>query len=216
VYSLPSYIKNDTQFKKELYNIRASLCPHCNLMGNLICHGYLYGYAEDSNEKVHRGRRIFCTNRKRNSNGCGKTFSILYSDFIKTFSIKAITLWRALKMIASGKPIYKAFTSNIEKTLNKHENKSSKHCDNDIPANDRPCSNYSISAAYAVWKSFKLNCFHIRSFLGKKRGPPKDCSATDPHTTTILHLEETFPDSNCPVSTFQEGFGVPFLRAKHL
>ena len=216
MYSLPSYIKNDTQFKEELYNIRASLCPHCSVMGNLICHGYLYGYAEDSNEKVHRGRRIYCTNRKRNRNGCGKSFSILYSDFIKGFSIRALTLWRALKEIASGKPIYKAFEKNIEKTLNEDENSNNCHFDNDSTANDRPCSNYSISAAYAVWKSFKLNCFHIRSFLGKKRGPPKDCSASDPHTTTILHLEETYPDSKCPVSTFQEGFGVPFLRANHL
>lgn len=216
MYSLPSYIKNDTQFKEELYNIRASLCPHCNVMGNLICHGYLNGYAEYSSEKVRRGRRIYCTNRKRNSNGCGKTFSILYSDFIKGFSIRALTLWRALKKIASGKPIYRAFEANIEKTLNACENDSDEHLDNESPANETAGSNYSVSTAYTVWKSFKLNCFHIRSLLVKKRGPPKDCSATDPHTTTILHLEENYTDSKCPVSTFQEGFGVPFLRAKHL
>ena len=215
MYSLPSYIKNDTQFKEELYNIRASLCPHCSVMGNLICHGYLDGYAEDSSEKVHRGRRIFCTNRNKKSNGCGKTFSILYSDFIKTFSIRAITLWRALKKIAAGKPIYKAFEANVEKTLNERVDRN-EHLDNDSAANGRPCSNYSISTAYAVWKSFKHNCFHIRRLLAKKRGPPKNCSATGPYITTILHLQQTFPDSKCPVSTFQEGFGVPFLRAKRL
>lgn len=216
MYSLPSYIKDDTQFKEELFNIRASLCPHCNVMGNLMLHGYLFGYAQDSSERVHRGRRIFCTNRKRNSNGCGKTFSILYSDFIKGFSVRALALWRALKRMARGEPIYKAFEVNVQNTLSTCKNRSSKQFPSDSTSSQKSSSNYSISTAYAVWKSFKLNCFHIRSLLAKKRGPPKNCSASDPHTTTILHLEETYPDSKCPVSTFQEGFGVPFLRAKHL
>ncbi len=42
------------------FQLKQTACPHCKLIGFLILHGFLRGYAEkDANEKVIRGRRIF-------------------------------------------------------------------------------------------------------------------------------------------------------------
>ena len=130
---------------------------------------------------------MYCSNRGNNKTGCGKTFSILYSDCIKYFSIRAKELWSALRNIATGIPIYKAF-------------EGSSYC-------------FSENYPYSLWRIFKLNCSHIRSYLDKKRGPPDCCSESCPYITTILDLEQTFPDSKCPVSTFQESNNAPFFKS---
>lgn len=149
-----------------------------------MLHGFLRGYGRNNKPGEKRGRRIFCSNRGKHF-GCGRTFSILFSDCIKTFSIRATELWSALKKIANGEPIYKACEDN---------------------------SRFSKSFSYHIWRTFKLNTAHIRSFLGKKRGPPDSLTLCCPHTTTILELEKVHQGTRCPVSAFQESNNAPFFR----
>jgi len=197
----PYYIKNDTEFQQIRWKLKYSNCPHCEKIGYLRLHGFLYGYAEDSSDKIARGHRIFCCNRYFGSKGCGKTFSVLYSNFIKHYSVTAKTLWSGLKRI-SKTPLTKIFEEksvSIRATCKLFETEL-----------------VSTSSAYSIYRNFKMNRSRIRVFLCKKRGPPDNCPASDPHIITILHLQQAFPDSNCPVIAFQEGFGVPFLKANSL
>jgi hypothetical protein len=38
--------------------IKQTACPHCGLIGFLICHGFLWGYGEEGSERVRRGCRF--------------------------------------------------------------------------------------------------------------------------------------------------------------
>jgi hypothetical protein len=79
------YYRTEEEFEGIRSRLKNNPCPHCRITGCLILHGYLYGYKEDtSSKKVKRGHRIFCNNRlNRKVKGCGRTFSILISGFIK-------------------------------------------------------------------------------------------------------------------------------------
>ena len=182
--SIPEYVSDEEEFQEKLWFIKASLCPYCQTSGNLVLHGFLTGYGIDDEPEDKRGRRIFCSNRGKHF-GCGRTFSILFSDCLKNFSIRATELWSALKNIATGKPIYQAI---------------------------KLTSRFSQSYPYHLWRTFKLNLSHIRSFLGKKRGPPDCLPASCPYISTIFELEERYQGTKCPVSTFQESNNAPFFR----
>lgn len=160
-------------------------CPHCRLTGCLILHGFLYGHdVGDYGEKLIRGHRIFCNNRKR-SRGCGRTFSVLASNILKKFVINTTDLWQFLKNTKKGLSKKKAFkSSNLQ---------------------------FSESTIYRLWNKFCNRQSRIRTFLLKLCKPPKASCAYHPAVQTILHLESAFKKYSCPISAFQENFQVSFL-----
>jgi hypothetical protein len=77
-------------------------CPHCHSVGNLIRHGFLYGFDDSSPRRTVRARRLFCSNRQARR-GCGRTFSLWLADKIRRLSLSANTLWRFLQQaVADG------------------------------------------------------------------------------------------------------------------
>ena len=68
-------------------HLKHTPCPHCQTVGMLICHGFLYGYDDTSpRRKTARARRILCSNRKA-GHGCGKTFNVWLADKIRRLSL---------------------------------------------------------------------------------------------------------------------------------
>ncbi len=185
IIKVRQFYNTEEEFKRIYAKLKLHTCPHCNLCGFLILHGYLYGYSENiSAGRIKRGHRIFCSNRKK-KNGCGKTFSILVSTFIKNFVISAKTVWIFLNKIKGGICLSEAFrytgSSMVESTC------------------------------YRILKTFKYNQDRIRTLLTKIKGPPQMPNTKKPALQTIMHLKSVFERNSCPISQFQYHFQVSFF-----
>jgi hypothetical protein len=183
--SIKKYYSSQEDFNKFYYSMKLIQCPFCHLIGTLILHGYLRGYDEsyDSN-KITRGRRIFCSNRKK-KNGCGRTFSILLSFILKKFNIHANSLWSYLKSISDGSNKKKGFESTG--------------------------LNFSNTSIYRLYNHFKNHQTHIRINLLKKCKPPPLPDTINPVVQTIKHLQKSFKCADCPIIKYQETFQASFL-----
>ncbi len=168
------------EFKTFHSSLKQLLCPHCKKRGYLILHGFLYGYGDT--DWVRRGHRIFCSNRNRKS-GCGKTFSLLKTRYIKHLMISAKAL--------------SAFLDNL--------------CQGLCPAKalELPDNQMSKSSVYRIYHRIRHNQSRIRTLLKQIKDPPKLPATKDPVVQTILHLKSVF--KGCCVSKFQRFFQVSFL-----
>ena len=95
------YCNTEADLHQYMLSLKLVPCPHCGKVGFLIGHGFLGGYSETGQEHVVRGWRFFCSNRHRRR-GCGRTFSVLLSDVLKGFMVRAHTLWNYLKKVTGG------------------------------------------------------------------------------------------------------------------
>lgn len=176
------FYKTEDEFAAFHARLKLMKCPHCHLCGFLILHGYLYGYSENGPDTIRRGHRIFCSNRK-NRCGCGRTFSVLASHFIKHYMISAHTLWLFLAKIHDGLSIADAFR------------KSGCHM--------------VMSSAYRLFNTFRFNQPRIRSFLSRRSSPPQ-LQIKNPLIQTIAHIGSVFKIS--PASAFQYEFQSAFFE----
>ncbi len=183
------YYTSDKDFNLLHVTLKQLPCPHCKLTGALILHGYLRGYDEESlNKKVVRGRRIFCSYRRKRVKGCGITFCVLLAGVLKKFSITAQSLWRFLRSIADSSSKIEAF-----RCLK---------------------SPMSVSSCYRLWKRFSTSQSRIRTFLASLSPPPKLPTTSCPIAQTIAHLESVFCNRTMPTSpiaAFQAHFQIPLL-----
>ncbi len=187
---LKKYYTSDKDFDLFHFSLKQLPCPHCKLTGALILHGYLNGYDEGShNKKVVRGRRIFCSNRRKHSKGCGLTFCVLLASMLKNFSITAKSLWCFLKHILSSSSKIEAFRY-LKYPM-------------------------SVSSCYRLWKRFSTSQSRIRAYLARLSTPPELPTTYCPTSQTIAHLLES-AFGNCttltsPVAAFQAYFQIPLL-----
>lgn len=180
---IPKYYKSEDDLNKFYYQLKQIQCPYCLLIGYLILHGYLRGYDEtDFQNRIIRGRRIFCSNRNRRG-GCGRTFSILKSFILKHFTLTAYTLWHFLDNLAKGMSKLAAF----------RETK--------IPSAD--------STIYWLYKLFCNSQSQIRTKLLQRTSSP--LFEGDHALQTISHLKKVFRNSESPVSAYQNHFQTSFL-----
>ena len=180
------YYNSEEDFQEFHSKLKLSHCPHCKKISTLILHGKLYGYDEKSaNQKIIRGRRIFCNNRKTRNNGCGKTFSILASTTLKNFSISATSLWTFLTMLLTLPTKIAAFRKL------------------DI--------SHSESSTYRLWKRFSQAQSKIRIRLFPRLNKPQLPTADSPVAETISHLQSAFNNHPCPIAAFQKKFQASFL-----
>jgi hypothetical protein len=164
--------------------LKTTACPHCKRVGTLIRHGFLRGYDESHpRQKTVRAWRIFCNNRKQ-SMGCGRTFSVWAADKIKRLFLTADALWTFLKQAVESGNKFQAF-----RNLN---------------------SGLSVSAPYRIWKRFREAQSAIRTALGRLCGPPEITSG-QPAKQTLAHLETAFGDDPCPITAFQVRLQVFFM-----
>lgn len=177
------FYKKQLQFQAFYLKLKLMICPHCNLRGCLILHGYLYGYSDRGNARIRRGHRIYCSNRYKKG-GCGKTFSVLAAGVLPKFTVSADSLWRFLENIKNGLEPARAFRMT-------------------------GCR-MTQSAVYRLFKKFWDNQARIRSFLSRIKDPPA-AHVQSPAIQTILHLHSAFNDAACPITDFQCHFQTSFF-----
>ncbi len=184
IIKIKTFYKSEEEFSDFYVMLKLILCPHCQTRGYLILHGFLYGYSETDSNRIRRGHRIFCSNRN-NRTGCGKTFSVLKSTFIKNFVISANTLWCFLDMVSKDNNLSSAFKDSG--------------------------SAMQATSFYRIFTKFRYNQVRIRTKLTSIKDPPLLESLKDAAIQTIVHLKSIFQHHPCPVSQFQNHFQTSFL-----
>jgi len=156
------------------------------MVGNLILNGRIYGNDERSTvqQDIQRGWWMYCSKRRKNGKGCGKSYSLFFHTFIKGFTIQANSLWRFLKNISIGMNKHKAYKlSGVDITYN---------------------------GILHLWHTFIKRQSFIRTMLLKESRPPKLKTST-PTIQTIHHLRALFKNVKCPISEFQYRFQCSFF-----
>jgi len=170
------FCETQEEFDEVYAQLKTTPCPHCKRFGTLIRHGFLRGYDEShQREKTVRAWRIFCNNRKQ-SRGCGRTFSVWWASKIKRLALTANALWKFLKQAVQSGNKFQAF-----RNLN---------------------SGLSESAPYRIWKRFCEAQSSIRTALNQLCEPP-EVDSEYPTELTLAHLETAFDNHPCPIAAFQ-------------
>lgn len=159
------------------------LNPECRRVGCLIGHGRLLGYGSD-NERVPRGQRVLCSNRRRGEQGCGKTFSILPGDVLCRRQVTAPQLFEFFNGILRGLSRHAAW-----RTLGLI---------------------FSIRHAYRLWQAFLDQQLRLRERLCRLLAPPPSTVAL-PELQLLEHLQAAFAAAACPIAAFQLHFQEGFL-----
>ncbi|MFC1461358.1 hypothetical protein ACFLQR_02425 [Verrucomicrobiota bacterium] len=179
-----TYLSSEAEFEQYRKQLKFLACPHCGETGFLICHGFLRGYGQSGHEKIIRGRRFFCSSRHRRK-GCGRTFSILFSGFLRHHMVSANILWKFLQGVRRG--------------LSRHA------------AWEQVGSPFSIETGYRLWKELKRQQSSIRSRLSRYTLPPA-VDSDEPVFYMLEHLRSLFPEAPCPIIAFHVQFQCSFLR----
>ena len=166
--------------------LKQTPCPHCNVVGSLIRHGCFH----DPREKTVRARRIFCSNRNARP-GCGRTFSVWFSDKIRRLSLNASALWHFLQLAVVG--AIQAAGRAIDDRLS-----------------DRTWQR--------IWKRFRHAQSKIRTALCGHCPPPQTPPRAPPTKPSRLaaaqvlaHLQAAFPDVQCPIAAYQHALNTFFV-----
>ena len=159
-------------------------CPHCKSVGNLIRHGFLYGFDDTSQRRTVRARRVFCSNRQAR-HGCGRTFSLWLADKIRRRSLTTHTLWRFLQHAAAD----------------------------GLAAALRAAAQRCDRTWLRIWQRFHLAQSKIRTALASLCPPPRLPSVPRqrPAAHVLAHLQAAFPDAPCPIAAFQLSLQTFFL-----
>ena len=181
------FYRTDEEWNAIAERLKQTPCPHCNAVGALIRHGFLFGFDDTSPQrKTLRARRIFCSNRNRRS-GCGRTFSVWIADRIRRLSVTTQRLGKFLQHAANG-----CLAAAIRAA--------------DGQRSDRTWQR--------LWKRFLLAQSKIRTTLSNCCPPPQtppDPVHRRPATHVLAHLQTAFPNADCPIAAFQQALRIFFL-----
>jgi hypothetical protein len=177
------FYRTDEEGNALAQRLKCTPCPHCQMVGTLIRHGFLYGFDESSKQATVRARRIFCSNRNARR-GCGRTFSVWLADKIRRLGLTTRCLWDFLqRVVAVG----------IRAALRSF----------DGPLSDRTW--------LRIWKRFKHRQSTIRTALFGRCPPPPLPAEHRPEAQVLAHLLAAFPGTPCPIATFQQTLRTFFL-----
>jgi hypothetical protein len=181
------FFRSDDQWNAIRERLKLTPCPHCQVVGTLIQHGFLYGFDESSPQrKTRRARRIFCSNRTERP-GCGRTFSVWLADKIRRLSLTAHSLWTFLLRAVTGSLL--------------------------AAVRAAPC-HLSDRTWQRIWKRFDLGQSKIRTAL-LARCPPPELPSGPSHrpaaAQVLAHLQAAFPHADCPIADFQQTLRTFFL-----
>ena len=164
------------------FSLKQVPCPHCQHTGTLNRHSRLLGNDPDSADgQCRRGQRVFCSNRGRRG-GCGRTFSLFYSDVLPRHTVSATWLWRLLVGMLAGRSL-KATVESIGWPL-------------------------ALETGYALVRRVRGRLHEWRSRLCRKRAPPAS-GQSDPVLQTAEHLQGVF--AGCALKEFQLQFQSSLL-----
>lgn len=180
------FCRNPEEFNAFAERLKQTPCPHCQVVGALIRHGFLRGYDDSSPQrKTVRARRIFCSNRQARP-GCGRTFSVWAADKIRRLGLTTTGLWRFLqRAVANG-----------------------------ILAAIRGCHCHLSDRTWLrIWQRFQRGQSHIRTALFGRCPPPELPAqpALRPAAQVLAHLQAAFPDAPCPIAAFQQTLRTFFV-----
>ncbi len=176
------FVRNADEWYVFAERLKLMPCPHCQVVGTLIRHGYLYGFDDSSpRRKTVRARRVFCSNRKARR-GCGRTFSVWLADKIRRLGLTTGCVWRFLQRAVAGS----------------------------ILAASRavPC-HLSGRTMQRIWKRFDLGQSKIRTALAARCAPP-ELPVRTPAAHVLAHLRAAFADAD-PIAAFQHTQRTFFL-----
>jgi hypothetical protein len=181
------FYRSDQEWTAIAERLKQTPCPHCQVVGTLLRHGFLYGFDDQSpRQRTPRARRVFCSNRQARP-GCGRTFSVWLADKIRRLSLTTGGLWRFLRRAAAD----------------------------GIGAAVRAASGHLSDRTWQrIWKRFALAQSQIRTALWGRCPPPELPAADDAHrpaAQVLAHLRAAFPDAHCPVAAFQQTLRTFFL-----
>jgi hypothetical protein len=169
--------------------LKLTPCPHCQVVGTLIRHGFLYGFDDSSPRRpTLRARRVFCSNRQARP-GCGRTFSVWCADKIRRLGVTTRCLWQFLQHAARGclrAAIVAADGHLSERTWQR------------------------------LWKRFTLGQSKIRTALSGRCPPPElpprwpAPPARRPAAHVLAHLQTAFRDAD-PIAAFQQTLRTFFV-----
>jgi hypothetical protein len=169
------FYRTDQEWNAIAERLKQTPCPHCQVVGTLIRHGYLRGFDETSPRRTTvRARRIFCSNRQARR-GCGRTFSVWLADKIRRLSLTTRCLWRFLQ---------RAVAASLGAA---------------IRATDCHLSHRTWQR---IWKRFDHGQSKIRTLLSGRCAPPQ-VDSPRPAAHVLAHLQAVFPDADCPIAAFQ-------------
>lgn len=170
------YVHDEHGLDEALLDAKLTACPHCGHVGALIGHGLLVGYDEGSSERATRGRRLFCSNRRRHR-GCGRTLSVLLGSTIKHFTVRACTLSRLLVRVVAGASPKAAW---------EHESRGA----------------FTLRTGHRLWRRLLAAQAHWRSVLSHVCCAPS-CDDQRPMAQTLAHLRAAVGDVECVLAGFQ-------------
>lgn len=177
------FVRDDKELLAFRQRLKLYHCPHCGHVGALVQHGFLRGYSDQSNERVTRGRRFFCSNRHRRT-GCGRTFSVLFSAFLRGFLVSTMLLFGLVVSVLGGMTRYQAARAHL--------------------------STFCLRSTYRLWHRFEHAQAALRTRLCSAAVPPVS-ESRDPRAQLLAHFRAVFPGPGCPFSSFQERFQVHLL-----
>jgi hypothetical protein len=180
------FCRNAEEWDAIAERLKLTPCPHCKIVGMLICHDYLMGFDENNRKrKARRARRFFCSNRNARR-GCGRTVSVWLADKIRRLSLTAACLWRFLCAAAAGSVLAA------------------------IRATDCHLSDRSLQR---IWTRFDRRQSQIRITLSDCCQPPTLPAKPNqrPAAQVLAHLQTAFPDADCPITAFQQTMHTFFL-----
>lgn len=179
----PKFVSSIDQLAECLRVAKLHQCPHCKRCGTLIGHGFLRGYAEHSSERIIRGRRLFCSDRFL-QRGCGRTVAILLDTVLRTFSVRAATLFGLAVSVVAGHSIRTAWQF--------------------------ACRMFSLSSAYRLWQRLLDAQSKWRTQLLTVCPPPLS-QASQPIAQLLEHFRVAFMPYECPFSAFQSQLQSPVV-----
>ena len=183
--ALPLFYASEEDFQRFRATLKLQACPHCRKTGTLNCHGHLRGYPEEGgNTPVFRGRRLFCSNRRRRRPGCGRTVGLWLSHVLPNFILTLQTLWLFLAGVLAGLTKADAFRRT------------------ECPMHPTTAYRHFQRAASAQSR--------LRARLCRRVRPPEASGAVSPLVATLAHLQAAFPRARCPPTEYQLHFQTPF------
>jgi hypothetical protein len=172
----PWFYRNAEEWTALAERLKQTPCPHCQVVGALIQHGFLYGFDESSpHRKTRRAHRILCSNRQARP-GYGHTFSVWLADKIRRLGLTTAGLWRFLqRAVAVG---IRAAIRDLDRYL-------------------------SDRTLQRIWQRFRHGQSQIRTALFGRCPPPELPVAHRPEAHVLAHLQAAFPGNPCPIAAFQ-------------
>jgi hypothetical protein len=178
------FYRNDEEWSAIAERLKQTPCPHCQVVGALIRHGYLRGFDETSPRRTTvRARRIFCSNRQARR-GCGRTFSVWFANKIRRLSLTTRCLWQFLQRALAGRIV-----AAIRAT---------------------PC-HLSDRTLQRIFQRFDQGQSKIRTLLSGRCAPPQVSASQRPAAHVLAHLQAAFPDADCPIASFQHTLRTFFM-----